>query len=242
MKLIWLPSIDSTNSEAQRRLPELSSGTVLAAREQTAGRGQRGNSWFSEPGANLTFSIVLKFAQGELPARNAHWLNYLISNVVVAFLQDCGVDSQVKWPNDIYVGRRKICGILIENTLRGDSLEASVIGVGININQQAFPQLASATSVRLCTGREMDLDACLEALLALFEQALPQLKEEPSALLEAYTARLFQKGEQASYHDCLKEEQITGVIEGVAPDGRLQIRDSAGMLRLYQFKEVSYIL
>ena len=90
MKTIWLDTIDSTNSEALRRLPELESGTVLAAREQTAGRGQRGNTWFTEPGKNLTFSIVLKFGEGGLPplrATDAFWLNYVISVAVADFLQ-----------------------------------------------------------------------------------------------------------------------------------------------------------
>ena len=82
MNIIWLDTIDSTNSEALRRLAELPSMTVLAAREQTTGRGQRGNTWFTEPGKNLTFSIIVKFGDGDLHASQVHWLNYLISVVV----------------------------------------------------------------------------------------------------------------------------------------------------------------
>ena len=239
MKVLWLPSTDSTNSEALRRLPELSSGTVLAAREQTAGRGQRGNSWFAEPGKNLTFSLVLKFREGELPASRAHELNYLISCAVAAFLQECGIEPRVKWPNDIYVGRRKICGILIENSLCGSSVAASVIGVGLNINQQEFPQVALATSLSLCTGREWELEPCLDTLLGHFER-LRAL--EASALMEAYSSLLFQKGVPARYRDLLREEEFTGVIGGVEPDGRLRVRSAAGEERLYRFKEISYIL
>ena len=239
MKVLWLPSIDSTNSEALRRLPELPSGTVLAAREQTAGRGQRGNSWFVEPGKNLTFSIVLKFREGELPASRAHELNYLISCAVAAFLQECGIEPRVKWPNDIYVGRRKICGILIENSLCGSSVAASVIGVGLNINQQEFPQVALATSLSLCTGREWELEPCLDALLGHFERLLAL---GASAARETYSSLLFQKGVPARYRDLLREEEFTGIIEGVEPDGRLRLRSTAEEERQYRFKEISYIL
>lgn len=244
MTIRWLPTIDSTNSEVLRHPEDYPSGTVLAACEQTAGRGQRGNTWFTEPGKNLTFSIVLKFPQGHLPAAQAHWLNYLMSYAVSAFLEENGVRPMVKWPNDVYVNRRKICGMLIENTLQGADVATSVIGVGVNINQKAFPQLANATSLTLCTGREYALEPALERLAALFEDNLPLLfdKERRGSLFEAYSALLFQKGVEARYHDLLTGEEFSGVIEGVEADGRLRIREGGNRLRFYRFKEVSYIL
>ena len=120
MKTLWLDTIDSTNSEALRRLPELPGGTVLAAREQTAGRGQRGNTWFTDPGKNLTFSIILKNLP--LSALEAVRLNFLTSVAVASFLESHGVKAAIKWPNDIYVDGRKICGMLIENSLPLHSL------------------------------------------------------------------------------------------------------------------------
>ena len=249
MNIVWLDSIDSTNSEALRRLPELPGGTVLAAREQTAGRGQRGNSWFAEPGKNLTFSIVLRFGQEGLPSLSAAdsiWLNYLMSDVVALFLHGFSVESQIKWPNDIYVQRRKICGILIENTLDGDRLAASVIGVGLNINQQTFPQLSNATSLCQCKGEQQDVERCLETLCSLFEAELPMLfsPERRAQLFDSYSRRLFRKGVSARYHDLLTDREYTGEIQGVEPDGRLCIKDldAQGVLRYYRFKEVSYIL
>ena len=232
---IWLESIDSTNSEALRRLPELPSGTVLAAREQTAGRGQRGNTWFTEPGKNLTFSIVLK--PSGLEAGEAHLLNYLASVAVAEFLEGYGVSCCIKWPNDIYAGRKKICGILVENSLSGGCVGASVIGIGININQTEFPQLANATSLSLVTGLEYVLEDCLKAFVAVFDSWLPRL----STLSEAYVSRLFQKGVQARYADYLRGDQFTGTIRGVTSDGRLVIHDGLAE-RLYRFKEVGYIL
>ena len=241
MQILWLDTIDSTNSEALRRLPELASGTVLSAREQTAGRGQRGNSWFTEAEKNLTFSIVLKWEAGAFPVRDAHWLNYLSSYVVLQFLADHGVQAQVKWPNDIYVGRRKICGMLIENTLGTAGLAASVVGIGLNVNQTVFPQLANATSMALCTGTGLDLEPALEELTARFERALPLLFAPQ--LFQSYSAHLFQKGVQARYHDLLTDRTYTGIIQGVEADGRLRIRDlDTAEDRLYRFKEVGYIL
>ena len=250
MNVIWLDSIDSTNSEALRRLPELSSGTVIAAREQTAGRGQRGNTWFAQPGMNLTFSIVLKFGEDglePLPAADAMWLNYLISMAVDDFIQSQGVWCKVKWPNDVYVGRNKICGILIENALSGENLAASVIGVGVNINQREFSQLANATSLWSLTGEDYRLEGCLDKLLSAFEDRLPSLwdPERRRGLFSNYSAKLFNKDTQARYHDLLTDREYTGVIQGVAPDGRLCIRDLEAPgkpLRYYRFKEVSYIL
>ena len=156
-----------------------------------------------------------------------------------------GVDCTIKWPNDIYVRRKKICGILIENSFRGEEVAASVIGVGLNINQRTFPQLANATSLVLCSGREEKLEDCLDAVTALFEEKLPALFQAGprSRLFDAYSARLFQKGVKASYRDMLSGREFTGVIEGVEPDGRLRLRDEdAKRLQFYRFKEVSYIL
>lgn len=232
----WFNSLDSTNNVALSRLPDIPSGTVIAAREQTAGRGQRGNTWFTEPGKNLTFSIVLK-PEG-LAAGDAHLLNYLASVAVAEFLEGHGVSCCIKWPNDIYIGRKKICGILVENSLSGGCVAASVIGIGININQTQFPQLANATSLSLVTGREYVLEDCLEAFMAVFESLQNRLEDLP----EAYTSRLFQKGVQARYMDYLRgNEEFTGTILGVSRDGRLIIHDGA-VERLYRFKEVGYIL
>lgn len=250
MNVIWLDTVDSTNSEALRRLPELPSGTVIAAREQTAGRGQRGNSWFSEPGKNLTFSIVLKYGPSglePLPAADAIWLNYLISVAVVDFLQSHAIWCKVKWPNDVYVGRNKICGILIENVLSGDSLAASVIGVGININQREFPQLANATSLWSLTGKVSSLEGCLEKLLGYFQERIPYLydPEDRRCLFSGYSSHLFNADVNARYHDLLTDREYTGIIKGVAPDGRLMIWDLEAPgkpMRYYRFKEVSYIL
>ena len=259
---LWLDSVDSTNSEALRRLPSLPSGTVLAAVEQTAGRGQRGNTWFSEAGKNLTFSVLLKSL--DLPAAEAFRLNCLCSVAVSDFLSAYGIATSVKWPNDIYVSGRKICGMLLENGLADGSVAYSVIGIGINVNQTEFPNLANATSIALEAARKgdapegasaffsategaspserpkLDLVQCLDTFLEFLAKWLPQLRS--AELFDEYERRLYRLGTSARYHDLLREEDFEGVIRRVEPDGRLCIEDAAGEIRRYYFKEVSYIL
>ena len=246
MKIIWYDTLDSTNSEALRHMETWEDMTVLAAREQTAGRGQRGNQWFTQPGKNLTFSLVLNPDKGALKAMDAHWLNYAISEAVARFLRSYGVGCKIKWPNDIYVQGRKICGILIENILEGRDVKASVVGVGININQREFPQLANATSLWRCLGRETDLEECLEKVLDAFQENLPMLsaKESRDILFAGYSNNLFQKDINARYHDYLEDREFRGILRGVEPDGRLHIDDldAQGKARYYNFKEVGYIL
>lgn len=245
MSTLLLDTVDSTNSEAKRRLQELESGTVLAAREQIAGRGQRGNTWFSEPGKNLTFSIIQKFGPGELRAADAHWLNYVISEAVAIFLSSDGISCKIKWPNDIYVGKKKICGILIENVLEGDCVKAAVIGVGLNINQREFPQLALATSLWRCIGVERELEECLREVIGLYEKNLPCLGSPGGreSLFRSYSGHLFLKDVNARYQDYLRDTEFLGVIKGVEPDGRLHILDlDSHTDRYYGFKEVGYIL
>ena len=236
--IIWLDSVDSTNSEALRRLSSLPSGTVLAAREQTAGRGQRGNTWFSEPGKNLTFSVVLKSL--DLPAAEAFRLNCLCSVAVSDFLASYGVASSVKWPNDIYASGRKICGMLLENGLADGSVAYSVMGIGINVNQTEFPNLANATSIASLIGKAIDVDKSLQTFLEILAKWLPQLRS--AELFDQYERRLYRLGTSARYHDMLRGEDFEGIIRGVDPDGRLRIEDAAGRIRRYYFKEVSYIL
>lgn len=244
MNVLWYDSIDSTNTEALRRLGEFALPVVLAAREQTAGRGQRGNTWFSAPGQNLTFSIVLPFSSWHpFPAADAPWLNYLAAFSVATYLREAGLSCLIKWPNDIYAQRRKICGMLVENSFAGASLAASVIGIGINVNQREFPQLANATSLSLLTGKSYEVEACLAAFLAVFERELARLWEPSSraALFADYGQLLFQRGVEAAYRDLLSGREFRGVIQGVSQDGRLRVMEGDAE-RYYRFKEISYIL
>ena len=147
--IIWMKSVDSTNNEAKRRISDIDNLSVLSALEQTAGRGQRGNTWTSDAGANLMFSIVLK--SPSLIVEDHFILNEIAALSVADFLSTYGIKAEIKWPNDIYVHEKKICGILIENSFHRKSISYSIIGIGLNINQRNFDvNLPNPTSMVLC--------------------------------------------------------------------------------------------
>ena len=155
-----------------------------------------------------------------------------------------GVPAVIKWPNDIYVGKRKICGMLVENGLDGAYIAWSVIGIGINLNQTEFPGgVLNPTSLKRLTGRTYDPAAFLENLCHRLEARLPDLATEQTrkALRDAYEKDLFQKGMLAPYRDLAADVEFTGTILGITPEGLLRI-EAEGRERTYGFKEVSYIL
>ena len=237
-RIIWYDELDSTNAELQRRISELDNLSVAAALTQTAGRGQKGNRWLSAPGENLTFSILLR--PETLPLSEFMSITYLATLAVRDYLRSQGVDAVIKWPNDIYVGRKKICGMLIESVVADKTLMAAIIGIGLNLNQTDFPgELPNPTSARLLTGRSFDLKLALEELMSIFVRLLPLLQNEAGreSLKERYETGLFQKGEVRRYRDFRSGELIDGKILGIAKDGRLNLDG-----RLYDFKEIGYLL
>ena len=182
--IIWSECVDSTNEEAKRRLSSLDNLSVLSVLSQTKGRGHEGNVWLSEPGANLLFSIVLKFegedirdSQRRLQVSSVNaYDQFVISQIasisVVDLLAAHEIQARIKWPNDIYVGDKKICGILIENTVKGKWLSSSIIGIGLNVNQRNFDvNLPNPTSMSLCSEEvqpPFDLKDLLEEFMDVF--------------------------------------------------------------------------
>jgi BirA family biotin operon repressor/biotin-[acetyl-CoA-carboxylase] ligase len=168
-KIHWLESVDSTNEELSRWLardPGIREGTVLIAREQHSGRGTGGNSWLSEAGENLTCSFLLRPAF--LAAPQQFYLNMAVSLAIHAAVRVCLPDHQVriKWPNDIYVNNWKIAGILIRNSVSGNSIDHMVVGVGLNVNQTVFPAgIPHPGSLKLAGERPFDMEQVLEELL-----------------------------------------------------------------------------
>lgn len=164
--IIWHDSIDSTNSEAARRISELDNLSVIAAMEQTAGRGQGDHKWHSRPGENLTFTVVLRFGEdsplGPLAARDNLLVTQITTLALRRYLLSLGIECRIKWPNDIYVGDNKICGILIENILDGKNVRHSIIGIGLNVNQTDFPEdIPNPESISRLTGKKYDIKETL---------------------------------------------------------------------------------
>ena len=260
--IIWLDMADSTNDEARRHISDIDNLSVLSVLQQTAGRGQRGNTWSSSPGQNLTFSIVLKFSvpgitEEILPPVKAYdqfVLTEIASVSMVNFLLKHGIEAKIKWPNDIYVGCRKICGMLIENSVRGSYLSSSIIGIGLNINQKNFDvTIPNPTSMGLCKAdQQFDIHLCLEEFIEIFMEKLARYltyqseterSDSYTDLREIYLSNLWLLDEQAHFHDTASSRDFKGIIRGLSPIGLLLIEDTEkGELREFAFKEISYIL
>lgn len=168
VRIIWLDSVKSTNSELRMRLGELDNLSVIAAVEQTAGRGQGSHTWYSSPRTNLTFSILYRFpecGQGLLKVADMLLVTQITTLGIRDYLLSKGITARIKWPNDIWVGDRKICGILIENILDGDRIEASIVGIGLDVNEETWPEeLPNPVSMKQLTGVHYELVSELEEL------------------------------------------------------------------------------
>ena len=222
--IIWYDETDSTNTEAARRLDELDNMSVIAARCQTAGRGKGSRKWAAAPGENLTFTAVLKYsgrAGDSVTARERVWppfpascqmlLSAAAAASVVEFLSGLGISSWVKWPNDVYVGGGKICGILIEHRTSGTLLKASIIGIGININQTVFPpELVNPVSVAALTGRKYAVEPLLERFCGIFREKmlsvyreLPHLGDVIAGVLASEDGAAGDENVRACFSECV---------------------------------------
>ena len=182
--IIWLDETDSTNHEVRRRISELANLSVVAALRQTAGRGQGDHTWTSAPGQNLTFTLLLTFPPcAPVASDEILRITQVITFALRNYLENKGIETRIKWPNDIYAGEKKICGILIENILHGKQVSASIIGIGLNLNQTCFPSdLPNPVSLKMLTGQDYNL-----------REELIQLRDElkkSAALLDTQEGRM----------------------------------------------------
>ncbi len=237
----WMEEVDSTNNEAIRNITGLDNLSVIAAVHQTAGRGQRGNSWLTQAGENMTFSMVMKYGDDAFPpleASRQFILTRCVTLAVADYLEAEGIDCSVKWPNDIYVRNKKICGMLIENTLRGSFLAASVIGIGLNVNQSEFPaHLMNPVSMKMLTGKEYDLKEELPKLCGFI---LSRLRNYDNA--DEYASKLYRFGTTNEYVICSTGKSIRARIVGVTDRGMLCLETEKGEHYEFAFKEVSYVI
>ena len=157
-QITWHKSLKSTNTELREHISEYDNLSVVATVEQSAGRGQGDHSWYASPGKNLTFSIVFK--PERLNAADALYLSRITTLSLLSYLKNKGVEARIKWPNDIWVGEKKICGILIENILNAQWVESSIIGIGLNLNEENWPEeLPNPVSLHELTGKLYDIKA-----------------------------------------------------------------------------------
>jgi BirA family biotin operon repressor/biotin-[acetyl-CoA-carboxylase] ligase len=242
---IALPVLASTNlyaSELLRQEPAPMHGTVVFSSGQYEGRGQRGNSWSSENGKNVALSIILYPRQ--LSIGQQFYLSMAIALGVCRFLQNelNDLDVTIKWPNDLFVGDKKIGGILIENTLSGNSLLASVVGIGLNINQTHFPDLPFATSYKLLTGKELDLMDTVQKLCCYVEAAYFLLKPDKLAdLKRQYLHSLYHYGEFRRFKRVADDSYFDARITDVLENGRLLLTLIDATTLSFDIKELVWV-
>ena len=246
MDIIWFDSIDSTNKEAIRRINTAGDFTVLAAVYQTSGRGQKGTSWESSPGKNLTFSIILK--PDAIRAENQFIISQIIALGVASYLKKLAIEAKIKWPNDIYIGDKKICGILIENFIEGANLSASIAGIGLNVNQEIFESDApNPISVKIITGTEKDLKAELESLVSSIYDIYYSYRSYGSGNLSEkishqYHESLYRLDEFHTYEETPGGKRFNGRIVGINSNACLVIEKEDSSTSEYAFKEIKYVL
>lgn len=245
--VIRLDSVDSTSSYMARSLADAPERTVVTTREQSAGRGQRGNTWESAPGLNVTMSLMLRPAG--LPARRQFVISQAVALAVVGTIDPllpAGMTASVKWPNDIYVGDRKIAGILIENSLSGPCIRWSVCGIGLNVNQPAWHSDApNPVALRELCGTECDRDAVESALRhALISLSSLYLGKggDLDSLHALYLSRLWRGKGVHPWVDTASGKQFDASVATVAPTGHITLRLSDGEQRTYAFKEVAAVI
>ncbi len=229
----------STNDDAKS--PCYREGDIVWAERQTAGRGQRGHSWSSAEGENLTFSVVLEplfLSVGE-QFRLLQAVALALCDTFAAY----GIGTRIKWTNDIYAGDSKLVGILIEHAYAGSKLARTVVGIGINVNQTEFPpELPNPTSMALCTGGRFDRGQVLDTFVGRLSARYGALRAgEYGALERDYTALMYRLGERHTY--ALPDgSRFEGIIRGVLPAGDLLVEQGEGEVRKYLFKEIEFVL
>lgn len=244
MRIIALHEVDSTNSYLEREADQIDDTVMVTAYNQTAGHGQRGNGWESAPGENLTFSML--YHPKSFRATDQFAISESTALAVVDFLALYGVEAMVKWPNDIYVGDKKICGILIKHSLMGSEISHSILGVGININQTKFVSDApNPVSIKQLTGETNNLEALTAEIARCLEHRLEMIYGEQNrlALHEEFIRKLWRgDGNFHPFSDTTTGEMFEAEIDNIGPDGVLTLRLRDSSLRPYRFKEVTFLL
>ena len=244
--VVSLPKVDSTNRYCEALdLGQVEDFTCYWALEQIAGIGQRGNHWASAAGENLTFSLVLK--PEWLKAAEQFRLTEALSLGVVDFLKGLkgfkgsgGIKAFIKWPNDIYVGGGKICGMLVSNRLAGERIAAAICGIGLNVNQREFPEwVPHPTSLALLTGETYALEPLLKRVLECIRRRYDELRSGKD-LEEEYLENLMNLGQPARYRH--EGRELTATITGIDPHGRLLLTTEEGENLSCGMKEIEFLI
>ena len=242
MNIVRIKETDSTILELGRMIEQgtLDDGTVLVAENQTSGRGQAGNSWESEAGKNLLFSVV--FFPEFLNVEHCFMLSKLTANSIKQVLDKFISDVTIKWPNDIYYQDKKITGILLENQIMDNKVSQVIVGAGINVNQEIFTSVApNPVSLKQILGVDTDINLILKEIVSKMLSSYEALKNgEYDTINRYYDESLYRKTGMHVFSD--KNGRFTARIDSVADYGGLSLVTESGETREYFFKEVSFVI
>ena len=233
-------TVTSTNDVA--REPQYVHGDIVCAEFQTAGRGQRGHLWTADRGLNLMFSAVL--CPTFLPVREQFMLSEAVALALTDTFDEFGIDTRIKWTNDIYADDRKLVGVLIEQNVTGAMISRSVVGVGINVNQTVFdPSLPNPVSMVQLTGRSaIERNEVLDTFGKNLKTRYSQLEHgDRTALAADYRNRMYRLGIRSPFR-MADGTVVEAVIEGVEPSGALILRHADGQKHEYLFGEVEFVV
>lgn len=242
MKVIKLNAIHSTNTF----LKDLSKNTILenftvvVTENQTNGRGQQDSSWVSEPNKNLTFSVYLNDLNLNISAKK--YLNYAVSLTIFTVLKQKNIPNlAIKWPNDIVSGNKKICGILIENSIQKNCIQNSIIGIGINVNQERFSEsLKNVTSLKNLLDKDVDLDSLLDEICLELKNQLQFLSEKKYQVLEDNYLKVLYQIHKAMMFKKAENELFLGIIRGISETGNIIIELENETKKEFGIKEISF--
>ena len=239
-KIIWLQKTDSTNKFVKTLIINnaIKNGTIIAAKEQTNGKGQQNNIWLTQPKLNLTFSLYIEI---KIKAIYQFYISKIIALSIYEFASKEAENTTIKWPNDIYIGNSKVAGILIENTIQGENITKSIIGVGININQSTFDKsLPNPISLKNITGKTYDLNNSLIEISNIINKNLKVLNNF-RITDNLYNNLLYKLNTKSKFKDIYNSNIFEGEIIGTEQDGRIKIK-TQNLIKRFGFHEIKYIL
>jgi BirA family biotin operon repressor/biotin-[acetyl-CoA-carboxylase] ligase len=242
MRIIKLSAIGSTNTF----LREISSAepiedyTVVLAQHQTQGRGQMGTDWLVQDGKNLTFSVFKDVSSISLD--DNFYISIVVSISVISVLKELKIPkTYIKWPNDILAGNKKVCGVLIENVIKNNDLSASIIGIGLNVNQTEFDHLPNASSLLRIVGKPFSIEGILDQIIKALQYNFKRLQNNDLVSLKKdYEDQLFRKNKPSTFRD-LNDNLFSGYIRGVSNNGKLKVLLEDEMLKEFDLKEIQLL-
>jgi BirA family transcriptional regulator, biotin operon repressor / biotin---[acetyl-CoA-carboxylase] ligase len=242
LNLIKLNAIDSTSTflKEMAKKSNLENYTIVVTKSQTKGRGQRESSWISEPNKNLTFSVFIK--DFELLVLNQKYLNFAVCLAVFDVIKKhLNTNIFIKWPNDIMSANQKICGILIENKIADAKINQTILGIGLNVNQDIFPmQFKNISSLKKITGKLYDLDQLLNEIISVLKKRTQALTTDKFLKLEQEYLNVLYKKNIPSMFKTADNVLFMGKIVGVSKTGKLKIELENKTIKKFQIKEISF--